>query len=593
MSMTHRSQRQQCYLCDLPRMPWAMVQDFSEPVCRGCVNYEGADRIEMVLDLARQMKRATGFQDSRGPIKPGHHGPLPPHARNPHDHPGSMEPPRSHPGSVHGERFERSRGMVPDFNGMPQGMMQNGGPMSNHIGREDHKTEMHRTAHNVPSSRPVGYPPGYHPSVHGPLLNGPPPGHSITQGRPVNPAVKDDEDNSNPSGDELWKRRSPDDKRPPNVRENLSILATIVPFETRHKKDHNVCGRVIGFDVQSKAGNEYELKVFTEYPMGTGNVFPSITALSKQMSQDACKDTARGSPSPGFKSLEYEMKHGSGDWRSLCELLTDNVRTFKEPLKKELLPTLYINTSLPPVPSASMYRIPMGRGGPAQRAYPDSVGRKRKGTPDPESEQNDQNKRQWYPNHSEAMKMSGYPHNNSSPMGNHAPSPPNGSVPGPSGQNGPSPMAALMNVTDNLSGSSPPGRDMSARLPHGGRHNIHSPSTNFVRAPRSVGESGMGGPMSEGSAGAESLKCTICQERLEDTHFVQCPSVSDHKFCFPCSRNSIKMQGAGTEVYCPSGKKCPLVGSSVPWAFMQGEIATILGEDYNNKEPKIKKERDS
>lgn len=39
-----------------------------------------------------------------------------------------------------------------------------------------------------------------------------------------------------------------------------------------------------------------------------------------------------------------------------------------------------------------------------------------------------------------------------------------------------------------------------------------------------------------------TLKCTLCQERLEDTHFVQCPSVSHHKFCFPCSRESIKRQ---------------------------------------------------
>lgn len=131
------------------------------------------------------------------------------------------------------------------------------------------------------------------------------------------------------------------------------------------------------------------------------------------------------------------------------------------------------------------------------------------------------------------------------------------------------------------------------------------------------GGSGAGGPAgatgtSTGSTGNPTppnptLKCTICQERLEDTHFVQCPSVNHHKFCFPCSRDSIKrqvvllgylmnlrlilcvsFQGAGSEVYCPSGEKCPLANSSIPWAFMQGEIQTILGDDL-----KAKKERDA
>lgn len=75
-----------------------------------------------------------------------------------------------------------------------------------------------------------------------------------------------------------------------------------------------------------------------------------------------------------------------------------------------------------------------------------------------------------------------------------------------------------------------------------------------------AGASNIGGPGGENmppstetaSAAAAptttTLKCTLCQERLEDTHFVQCPSVLHHKFCFPCSRDSIKRQGAGSEV---------------------------------------------
>lgn len=57
-----------------------------------------------------------------------------------------------------------------------------------------------------------------------------------------------------------------------------------------------------------------------------------------------------------------------------------------------------------------------------------------------------------------------------------------------------------------------------------------------------------GGQGQQTSAQNTTLKCTLCQERLEDTHFVQCPSVNHHKFCFPCSRESIKRQNVSTNV---------------------------------------------
>lgn len=59
-------------------------------------------------------------------------------------------------------------------------------------------------------------------------------------------------------------------------------------------------------------------------------------------------------------------------------------------------------------------------------------------------------------------------------------------------------------------------------------------------------------------------------------------SVSSFKF------HEVKETFNLSQVYCPSGEKCPLANSTVPWAFMQGEIATILGEEF-----KPKKERET
>jgi len=61
-----------CYLCDMPRYPWAVLLDFSEPICRGCVNYEGPERIGGIIESARKMKRSFAVaemtrRDSRPP----------------------------------------------------------------------------------------------------------------------------------------------------------------------------------------------------------------------------------------------------------------------------------------------------------------------------------------------------------------------------------------------------------------------------------------------------------------------------------------------------------------------------------------------
>ncbi|XP_028321023.1 interferon regulatory factor 2-binding protein 1 [Gouania willdenowi] len=111
------------------------------------------------------------------------------------------------------------------------------------------------------------------------------------------------------------------------------------------------------------------------------------------------------------------------------------------------------------------------------------------------------------------------------------------------------------------SSSSAEAATTAAALPHSGASELGSASNN-----------------SSNSTG-NTLSCTLCHERLEDTHFVQCPSVPGHRFCFPCTRVYIQSRRGDGEVYCPSGDRCPLDNSpnSPPWAFMQGEVSTILG----------------
>merc|ERR1719383_323302 len=84
---------------------------------------------------------------------------------------------------------------------------------------------------------------------------------------------------------------------------------------------------------------------------------------------------------------------------------------------------------------------------------------------------------------------------------------------------------------------------------------------------------------SQPANGQPSLLCFLCRERLEASHFVQCPSQQLHRFCFPCCQKTIRQalaENPNQEVFCPSGLRCAISGSQNPWAFMQAEIETIL-----------------
>lgn len=388
MSSPSSSRRQWCYLCDLPKMPWTVVWDFSEVVCRGCVNYEGANQIEFLIASARQLKRTHGMQDGavRSP------GP----SSNKHSAVGRGEGAgdgiRSHP-----ERFERPTRGESALSGArvpPNGMHRDGQ-------QQQQPQEVHRQSPSASRRPMLGA--AIPPSLVTQGIAGIP--HGLLAGMPAG----------------LTARTAP-------MSSPLIFPAPVLAEMSR---------RQLG--------------------IGMG-IAPFITPeLERELSSSQSK----------AQTQMHSAVAGSSGGKSAG------------------------------LPSSSM------AGGVSQTS------------PKPASS--------------------------------------------PARQ--PRPLAARSGGEPLGSSTSSEAATTAAALPHAGASELGCASA--------------GNTLSTGA----TLSCTLCHERLEDTHFVQCPSVPGHRFCFPCTRGYIQSRRGDGEVYCPSGERCPLDSSpnSPPWAFMQGEVSTILG----------------
>ena len=558
-----------------------MLYDFVEPVCRACCNYEGIDKIQEVIENAKAVKSkfeihnlVNGHQHQKHKQQQQQHSPMqtePQQIRSPHEQLVSFVP--AAVSTMNATRIAApSIATMPRQQPPPATYMIAPGPRADlgnmgkvHVvspcreiattkqhpgfpmpaGLPPQTAFMHRVGVAVPAHHAATIPTSLLQNLHHgqkPLhLTGPEHVSSVTH-------------------DSTTQRFA-------QIQDTLNTLSKSPPFRVRFSKDHSLIGRVIAFDAVCR-GSDFELKVFIEYPIGSQTVFQSASGAGRQMYGEFRERLGigggfRGASSNGYKDLEFERLQGEDDWRMLGELLTEEVRFFRGSVKKDLLPTPFIDPKYPTLPPATLN---------ATRGFlKNNLLNQRKRSLSEENSEGGElpHKERRIENinsDEEGQHRSHSPKSRSPSSGQSSPNCINGNgyaAHSPCSNGKTSPTCSFSSTRFDRKGSTSP---VCSSLPNGEAASPTSPQSSSRTSPSLLTPDTQTG-----------MQCLLCHRTLEDTRFVQCPSTTSHKFCFSCSRESIKKQSEGsTDVYCPSGMKCLVIGNTTPWAFMEQEISTIL-----------------